>query len=352
MFISCFAKLSPPFHTSPCNAMSTSRPLQKKPGSVENWAAHIADPANNTIITFHQKVLGDLGVAMFAATAEKDWDVDAKQKQKERLATMYGPTRNLFLGPLNETAPAHLKGEFAGDYGFDVLGLAEQPKRLERFRQAEIINGRWAMLGVVGCLAPELLQKFAGVNFAEPVWFKSGAQVFGPDGIDYLGNPSLIHAQSITLILVSELLLMGAVEAFRAGGGPLGPVPADPVYVGGVFDPLGLAKDADDFAELKVKEVKNGRLAMLAIFGFLMQGLATGKGPSQGSFEVPRGMALVPASQLICSVPQNVMQRITICLLALGNPSSKTGVKRHKLEPLSALEYPLDDPLSGLFLPG
>jgi light-harvesting complex I chlorophyll a/b binding protein 5 len=147
------------------------------------------------------------------------------------------------------TAPIHLDGKNAGDFGFDPLGLGSDPTRLKWYTEAEKMNGRWAMAATAGILGQETL----GVG----KWFEAGAK-------DY-GFP-------LMPLIAIEFLVMGYLETKRYQGfretGNSGFLESFP------FDPANM-----NSPEMQLKEIKNGRLAMVAFFGFAIQALVTRAGP-------------------------------------------------------------------------
>ena len=70
------------------------------------------------------------------------------------------------------------------------------------------------------------------------------------------------------------------------------------LLAGGVFDPLGLAQDPEAFEELRVKEIKHGRLAMVVWLGFAAQAAVTQKGPVENVLDFLQD----PASNNIFSI--------------------------------------------------
>ncbi|CAI9115324.1 OLC1v1016199C2 [Oldenlandia corymbosa var. corymbosa] len=201
----------------------------------------------------------------------------------------YGEDRPRWLGPIPFDYPAYLTGELPGDYGFDIVGLGKDPAAFSKYFNFEVLHARWAMLAALGALIPEVLELSGTFHFAEPVWWRVGYSKLQGDTLDYLGIPGLHFAgsQGVIIIAICQVLLMVGPEYARYCGiealEPLGIyLPGDVNYPGGVlFDPLNLSEDAVAFEELKVKEIKNGRLAMVAWLGFYIQAAVTGKGPVQ-----------------------------------------------------------------------
>ncbi|XP_058089461.1 photosystem I chlorophyll a/b-binding protein 5, chloroplastic [Magnolia sinica] len=191
--------------------------------------------------------------------------------------TLAGAQRATWLPGLDP--PPHLDGSLVGDFGFDPLGLGEDPKSLKWYVQAELVHCRFAMAGVAGILVTDLLRVTGNSNI--PVWYEAGALKFD-------------FASTETLFIV-QLLLMGFVETKRymdflypgsqAKEGTFFGLEAaleglEPGYPGGpLLNPLGLAKDVNRAHDWKLKEIKNGRLAMVAMLGIFVQAYVTHVGP-------------------------------------------------------------------------
>ncbi|KAJ1411481.1 Chlorophyll A-B binding protein [Sesbania bispinosa] len=223
----------------------------------------------------------------FAVENSSKFKAAAEKARKESF--WYGEDRPRWLGPISYGYPSYLTGKLPGDYGFDIAGLGKDPVALQKYFNFEILHARWAMLASVGALIPELLDLMGAVHFVEPVWWRVGYSKLKGDTLDYLGIPGLHLAgsQGVVVIAICQVLLMVGPEYARYCGiealEPLGIyLPGDINYPGGaLFDPLNLSEDPEAFEDLKVKEIKNGRLAMIAWLGFYIQAALTGKGPVQ-----------------------------------------------------------------------
>ncbi|XP_075492556.1 chlorophyll a-b binding protein CP26, chloroplastic-like, partial [Primulina tabacum] len=153
-----------------------------------------------------------------------------------------GPDRRIFLpeGLLNRSeVPEYLTGEVPGDYGYDPFGLSKKPA------------------------------DFAKYQAYEP----TGALLLDGNTLYYFGKNIPIN---LVLAMIAEVALVGGAEYYRIINGLN---LEDKLHPGGPFDPLGFANDPDQAAILKVKEIKNGRLAMFSMLGFFIQAYVTGKGP-------------------------------------------------------------------------
>ena len=146
-------------------------------------------------------------------------------------------------------APSYLDGSMAGDYGFDPLRLGANKNLINYYREAELMNGRWAM---VAC---------AGILFTEATGLP-----------DFVSAATIDYGISTNTLIVTEVIVMGIFEYYRIKN--YEKTGECSLLLNAPFDPLKLKTE-----ETKLKELKNGRLAMLGFLGFCSQYAVRGKGP-------------------------------------------------------------------------
>ena len=144
---------------------------------------------------------------------------------------------------------------------FDPLNLMADEKSFERRRISEIKHGRVAMMAVIGNLAPQ-------VGFTFPGYLSTSQDVKFSD----VGS-GLAALTKIPLIGVAQIVLFaGLMETITWAQKP-GFAPGD---VGG--DDWIRYSDPAVKTEKLNKELNNGRLAMMAIMGLMVQEQITGMG--------------------------------------------------------------------------
>ena len=153
---------------------------------------------------------------------------------------------------------------------FDPIGFTKDMdlSGVKRFREAEVMHGRVAMMATVGYLIGESTPTIA----------------YGMDTHHTIANNQIPEIPGT--VLFPFFLFINIAEALRASIGWVEPGMGDlftlreSYYPGDIrFDPFGLKPtDAEEFANMQTKELNNGRLAMIAAAGFCVQEQINGKG--------------------------------------------------------------------------
>lgn len=152
--------------------------------------------------------------------------------------------------------PKNIQG-MVGDVGFDPLGFSDYID-VRFLREAELKNGRVAMLAVLGFIVQEFV-RLPGELYSEPNGVKAFFQV-GPQPLIQ------IFLFCGVLEFVGHKGKLTIMDMFTDG--------REPGNFG--FDPLKLGADPSKRERLALSELKNGRLAMIAIGGLIHHALLTG----------------------------------------------------------------------------
>lgn len=183
---------------------------------------------------------------------DRDGQIPVKNILKNDESFQYKKTEKSQSIPFMNASP-FLDGSMAADVGFDPLGFADSVENLSKYREAELRHGRLAMLAAAGWPLSELFDvKIAKMMDMDPV-------IFADNGFR---APSVLNGG---MGLISPLYWVGCLAAaaiFEAIS------ISSPKFNAGLYPKSVSDKDK---RWIQTAEIKNGRLAMLAITAFAAQ---------------------------------------------------------------------------------
>ena len=150
---------------------------------------------------------------------------------------------------------------------WDPIGFCESGTKedFDRRRAVELKHGRVCMVAALGMIWPDLFGRFDG--YLSPSADLKFADM--PGGIAAI---SKIPTEGLLQILVFAGVIETQLFKDKSFGGPgFADYGAEP---GNFGDPLGVNMYND---EMRLKEINNGRFAMICVFGILAAEIATGK---------------------------------------------------------------------------
>mmetsp|Transcript_22557 Transcript_22557/g.59928 ORF Transcript_22557/g.59928 Transcript_22557/m.59928 type:complete len:241 (-) Transcript_22557:99-821(-) len=160
--------------------------------------------------------------------------------------------------PFMDKPPA-LDGSMVGDVGFDPLNISSY-LNIKWLREAELKHCRICMLAVLGLFAQELVQF--------PMY--KGAPTLVTQSHDFFAKTGTLGQIAIWASFF-EIMTTPAVLQMLAG--------SDRKPGEFCFDPLNFSKSPEAAKRYELNELKNGRLAMIAVGGIIHQQWLTNMGP-------------------------------------------------------------------------
>lgn len=234
-----------------------------------------------------------------SSTEENEIDIDMDSLAEESASSAFTPKQDLSSMYISDEkrkaprqaqwfpmllSPAGLDGTLAGDVGFDPLGFAKDKETAYRMREAELKHARLAMLAAAGWPLSELWHReIADALGLDSILTSSGEAPSVLNG--GLANEWIIGAGVFSLVVggILEFQSFGAAEksGYRPGNLNFDPLNLHAFRSSFGLDQIALKLTREEKLEqarfdMELCEIKNGRLAMLAISAYAAQEFVTG----------------------------------------------------------------------------